>query len=173
MRSNLVEHYRNVSKLGQPIDREEWGMTPQTVNAYYNPTKNEIVFPAAILQPPFFELNTPAPLNYGGIGAVIGHEISHAFDDQGSKYDGDGNLKNWWTESDRNEFANLTKQLVNQFAEFEPLKGKKVNGSLTLGENIADLSGLEVAHRALKLSKDESLDKTVAGWNSDQLFFVG
>ena len=156
MRSNLVEHYRNVSKLGQPIDREEWGMTPQTVNAYYNPTKNEIVFPAAILQPPFFELNTPAPLNYGGIGAVIGHEISHAFDDQGSKYDGDGNLKNWWTESDRNEFANLTKQLVNQFAEFEPLKGKKVNGSLTLGENIADLSGLEVAHRALKLSKDES-----------------
>ena len=173
MRSNLVEHYRNVSKLGQPIDREEWGMTPQTVNAYYNPTKNEIVFPAAILQPPFFELNTPAPLNYGGIGAVIGHEISHAFDDQGSKYDGDGNLKNWWTESDRNEFANLTKQLVNQFAEFEPLKGKKVNGNLTLGENIADLSGLEFAHRALKLSKDESLDKTVAGWNSDQLFFVG
>ena len=173
MRSNLVVHYRNVSKLGQPIDGEEWGMTPQTVNAYYNPTKNEIVFPAAILQPPFFELNTPAPLNYGGIGAVIGHEISHAFDDQGSKYDGDGNLKNWWTESDRNEFANLTKQLVNQFAEFEPLKGKKVNGSLTLGENIADLSGLEVAHRALKLSKDESLDKTVAGWNSDQLFFVG
>ena len=173
MRSNLVEHYRNVSKLGQPIDREEWGMTPQTVNAYYNPTKNEIVFPAAILQPPFFDLNTPAPLNYGGIGAVIGHEISHAFDDQGSKYDGDGNLKNWWTESDRKEFGNLTKQLVNQFADYEPLKGKKVNGNLTLGENIADLSGLEVAHRALKLSKDESLTKTVAGWNSDQLFFVG
>ena len=98
MRSNLVEHERNVAKLGKPIDREEWGMTPQTVNAYYSPTMNEIVFPAAILQPPFFDVNTPAPLNYGGIGAVIGHEISHAFDDQGSKYDGDGNLNNWWTE---------------------------------------------------------------------------
>ena len=173
MRSNLVEHERNVAKLGKQIDREEWGMTPQTVNAYYNPTMNEIVFPAAILQPPFFEVDTPAPLNYGGIGAVIGHEISHAFDDQGSKYDGDGNLNDWWTESDRESFASLTKQLVNQFAAFEPLKGKYVNGNLTLGENIADLSGLEVAHRALLLSKDESLGKTVAGWNSDQLFFVG
>ena len=173
MRSNLVEHERNVSKLGKPIDREEWGMTPQTVNAYYSPTKNEIVFPAAILQPPFFDLNAPAPLNYGGIGAVIGHEISHGFDDQGSKYDGDGNLNDWWTDSDREEFKSLTTQLVNQFAVYEPLKGKKVNGELTLGENIADLSGLEVAHRALKLSKDESLDKIVAGWNSDQLFFVG
>ena len=173
MRSNLVEHERNVSKLGKPIDREEWGMTPQTVNAYYSPTKNEIVFPAAILQPPFFDLNAPAPLNYGGIGAVIGHEISHGFDDQGSKYDGDGNLNDWWTDTDREEFKKLTTQLVNQFAVYEPLKGKKVNGELTLGENIADLSGLEVAHRALKLSKDESLDKIVAGWNSDQLFFVG
>ena len=173
MRSNLVEHERNVSKLGKPIDREEWGMTPQTVNAYYSPTKNEIVFPAAILQPPFFDLEAPAPLNYGGIGAVIGHEISHAFDDQGSKYDGDGNLNNWWSDADREKFAGLTKQLVSQFAVFEPLKGEKVNGELTLGENIADLSGLEVAHRALMLSKDESLDKMVAGWNSDQLFFVG
>ncbi len=173
MRSNLVEHDRNVSKLGQPIDREEWGMTPQTVNAYYNPTKNEIVFPAAILQLPFFDLKAPAPLNYGGIGAVIGHEISHGFDDQGSKYDGDGNLNDWWTESDREEFKKLTTQLVDQFAAFEPLKGKNVNGKLTLGENIADLSGLEVAHRAMKLSKDESLEKMVAGWNSNQLFFVG
>ena len=172
MRSNLVEHERNVSKLGKPIDREEWGMTPQTVNAYYSPTKNEIVFPAAILQSPFFDVKTPAPLNYGGIGAVIGHEISHAFDDQGSKYDGDGNLNNWWTEADREAFSSLTKQLVNQFAAFEPLKGKKVNGKLTLGENIADLSGLEVAHRALLLSKDQSFDKET-GWNSDQLFFVG
>ena len=173
MRSNLVEHERNVSKLGKPIDREEWGMTPQRVNAYYSPTKNEIVFPAAILQPPFFELGTPAPLNYGGIGAVIGHEISHGFDDQGSQYDGDGNLNDWWTKSDRDAFNSLTKRLVNQFAVYEPLKGEKVNGNLTLGENIADLSGLEVAHRALLLSGDESLDKMVAGWNSDQLFFVG
>ena len=103
---------------------------------------------------------------------MIGHEISHAFDDQGSRYDGDGNLKNWWTDADREAFAKLTKQLVNQFAVFEPLKGKKVNGNLTLGENIADLSGLEVAHRALLLSKDASFDKKT-GWNSDQLFFVG
>ena len=173
MRSNLVEHERNVNKLGKPIDREEWSMTPQTINAYYSPTKNEIVFPAAILQPPFFDLNAPAPLNYGGIGAVIGHEISHGFDDQGSKYDGDGNLNDWWTKSDREEFRKLTTQLVSQFGVYEPLKDNKVNGKLTLGENIADLSGLEVAHRAMKLSKDESLDKVVAGWNSDQLFFVG
>ena len=173
MRSNLVEHNRNISKLGKPIDREEWGMTPQTVNAYYSPTMNEIVFPAAILQPPFFDANVPAPLNYGGIGAVIGHEISHGFDDQGSKYDGDGNLNDWWTEADREAFTSLTKRLVKQFATYEPLKGKTVDGKLTLGENIADLSGLEVAHRALLLSEDESLDKKVAGWNSDQLFFVG
>ena len=183
MRSNLVEHERNISKLGKPIDREEWGMTPQTVNAYYSPTKNEIVFPAAILQPPFFDLKVPAPLNYGGIGAVIGHEISHGFDDQGSKYDGDGNLNDWWTESDREAFKSLTEKLVNQFSAYEPIKsrmvegkvveGAKVNGKLTLGENIADLSGLEVAHRALLLSEDESLDEMVAGWNSDQLFFVG
>ncbi|MDB2686044.1 M13 family metallopeptidase [Mariniblastus sp.] len=173
MRSNLVEHERNISKLGKPIDREEWGMTPQTINAYYRPTMNEIVFPAAILQPPFFDIDAPAPLNYGGIGAVIGHEISHGFDDQGSKYDGDGNLDDWWTKEDREAFTNLTKQLVDQFSVYEPLKGEKVNGKLTLGENIADLSGLAIAHRALLLSKDESLDKMVAGLNSDQLFFVG
>ena len=173
MRSNIVEHERNVGKLGQPVDREEWGMTPQTVNAYYNPTKNEIVFPAAILQPPFFDMNAPDALNYGGIGAVIGHEISHAFDDQGSRYDGEGNLNNWWTDEDQKAFKSLTTQLIAQYADYEPLQGKKVNGQLTLGENIADLSGLTISHRALTIALDGNEPPPVAGWNSDQLFFVG
>lgn len=173
MRSNVVEYNRNIAHLGQPIDREEWGMTPQTVNAYYNPTKNEIVFPAAILQAPFFSMNAPDPLNYGGIGAVIGHEISHAFDDQGSRYDGDGNLKNWWSKEDEVAFAKLTKQLIAQYAQYEPLDGKAVNGQLTLGENIADLSGLTIAHKALTIAQAGQPAVKVAGWNSDQLFFVG
>ena len=173
MRSNHVEHHRNVDRLGQPIDREEWGMTPQTVNAYYNPTKNEIVFPAAILQPPFFGVDTPAPLNYGGIGAVIGHEISHGFDDQGSKYDGDGNLKNWWTDSDSEAFNALKKKLISQYEAYEPLPGKNVNGQLTLGENIADLSGLSIAYKAMNLELKGQEPMMVAGWNQDQLFFVG
>ena len=173
MRSNLVEHMRNVEKLGQPIDREEWGMTPQRVNAYYNPGKNEIVFPAAILQPPFFDVDAPTPLNYGGIGAVIGHEISHAFDDQGSKYDGDGNLNSWWTEEDRAAFELLTAKLVNQYDAYEPLPGKNVQGALTLGENIADLSGLSIAYKAMKLDLADQPPIEVAGWNEDQLFFVG
>ena len=173
IRSSYVEHMRQVKKLGQPIDREEWGMTPQTVNAYYSPTKNEIVFPAAILQSPFFSANAPAPLNYGGIGAVIGHEISHAFDDQGSRYDGDGNLNNWWTDADREAFEKLTTQLVNQYSTYEPLPGQFVNGKFTLGENIADLSGLEIAHRAMTFELEGQDPIEVAGWNQDQLFFVG
>lgn len=173
LRSNRVEHLRNVSRLGQPVDRQEWGMTPQTVNAYYNPTKNEIVFPAAILQSPFFDLDAPDALNYGGIGAVIGHEISHAFDDQGSKYDGDGNLNNWWTDDDRKAFAELTSKLVDQFAEFEPLPGKPVNGELTLGENIADLAGLSIAFKAFQYSQQGKPRENVAGWTPEQLFFVG
>ena len=173
MRSAKVEHERQVKKLGQPIDREEWGMTPQTVNAYYSPTKNEIVFPAAILQPPFFSAETAAPLNYGGIGAVIGHEISHAFDDQGSRYDGDGNLSNWWTESDQEAFKKLTTRLVNQYDAYEPLPGEFVQGKFTLGENIADLSGLEISHRAMSLELEGQEPIEVAGWNQDQLFFVG
>ena len=172
-RSNQLEYKRNIDHLGQPIDREEWGMTPQTVNAYYSPTKNEIVFPAAILQSPFFSMNAPDALNYGGIGAVIGHEISHAFDDQGSRYDGDGNLNNWWTEKDKAAFNELTAQLVAQYAEYQPLEGKNVNGKLTLGENIADLSGLTIAHRALTFAREGKSEKKVAGWNTDQLFFVG
>ena len=172
MRSNEVEFRRDIEKLGQPIDREEWGMTPQTVNAYYNPTKNEIVFPAAILQPPFFDVESPTPLNYGGIGAVIGHEISHAFDDQGSQYDGDGNLNNWWTEDDEKTFKELTEKLIAQYGEYQPLPGKNVNGKFTLGENIADLSGLTIAYKAMGY---EGLDPAVkvADWTPNQLFFVG
>ena len=162
-----------IGKLGQPIDREEWGMTPQTVNAYYNPSKNEIVFPAAILQPPFFNPDADDAINYGGIGEVIGHEISHAFDDQGSRYDGDGNLKNWWTDADQAEFKKLKDRLVAQYNQFEPLPGKKVNGEFTLGENIADLAGLAIAFKAYKLSLNGKLAPEMDGYTGDQRFFIG
>ena len=171
--SNKLEFQRMTSRLGKPVDKEEWGMTPQTVNAYYAPPLNEIVFPAAILQSPFFSKNAETALNYGGIGAVIGHEISHAFDDQGSKYDGDGNLNNWWTDEDREAFKGLTNRLVAQYEEYEPLDGKRVNGNLTLGENIADLSGLSIAHKAYRLSLNGNEPEKIAGWTGDQLFFVG
>lgn len=167
------EFRRNIDKLGQPIDREEWGMTPQTVNAYYNPGKNEIVFPAAILQPPFFNMEADDAVNYGGIGAVIGHEISHGFDDQGSKYDGDGNLNSWWTAQDRHAFEQLADRLVDQFSEYSPLPGKYVDGKLTLGENIADLSGLAIAHRAYRISLDGKEAPELDDWTGDQRFFLG
>ena len=172
-RSAKVEFDRNTNKLGQPIDKEEWGMTPQTVNAYYNPTRNEIVFPAAILQPPFFSVNAPEPLNYGGIGAVIGHEISHAFDDQGSQYDGDGNLENWWSDEDRKAFEKLTKRLISQFDGYEALPNQFVKGKFTLGENIADLSGLEISYKAMTKALKDKPPVEFASWNQDQLFFVG
>lgn len=173
LRSTQVEYKRMIDKLGKPVDRDEWGMTPQTVNAYYSPTKNEIVFPAAILQPPFFDPDAPDALNYGGIGAVIGHEISHAFDDQGSRYDGDGNLRNWWTDEDRAAFKALADRLVAQYSSYEPLPKKRVNGKLTLGENIADLSGLSVAYKAYRISRKGKEEEKFAGWNGPQLFFVG
>jgi predicted metalloendopeptidase len=162
-----------IDKLGKPIDREEWGMTPQTVNAYYNPSKNEIVFPAAILQPPFFNPEADDAINYGGIGAVIGHEISHAFDDQGSRYDSDGNLKNWWTEKDQAEFKKLKDRLVAQYNEYEPLPGKKVNGEFTLGENIADLAGLAIAFKAYRISLDGKPAAKLDGFTGEQRFFIG
>ncbi len=171
--SRNVEYARMINKLGQPVDRLEWGMTPQTVNAYYNPSLNEIVFPAAILQSPFFSKDAEPALNYGGIGAVIGHEISHAFDDQGSQYDAEGNLKNWWSDEDRDAFKSLTEQLVAQYSEYEPVTGKNVNGKLTLGENIADLSGLSIAYKAYQLSLNGQVPPKVAGWTGQQLFFVG
>ena len=171
--SRKVEYARMINKLGKPVDRLEWGMTPQTVNAYYNPSLNEIVFPAAILQSPFFSKDAEPALNYGGIGAVIGHEISHAFDDQGSQYDAEGNLKNWWSDEDRDAFKLLTERLVAQYSEYEPVTGKNVNGKLTLGENIADLSGLSIAYKAYQLSLNGQVPPKVAGWTGQQLFFVG
>jgi putative endopeptidase len=140
-----------VAKIGSPIDRDEWFMTPQTVNAYYNPGFNEIVFPASILQPPFFSLEADDAVNYGAIGAVIGHEIGHGFDDQGSKYDGDGALQSWWTDEDRAAFESRTKNLIDQYAELSPAQlddSHKVNGELTIGENIGDLGGLSIAYKA-------------------------
>ena len=172
-RSALHEHQRMLDKLGQPVDRGEWGMTPQTVNAYYNPGLNEIVFPAAILQPPFFDAEADDAVNYGGIGAVIGHEISHGFDDQGCKYDGDGNLKNWWTESDQAAFEKLTTRLVSQYEGYEALPAKKVNGRLTLGENIADLSGMAISFKAYRISLGGKDSPVLDGYTSSQRFFLG
>ncbi|MDT0632425.1 M13 family metallopeptidase [Rubrivirga sp. S365] len=172
----------NLGKLGEPVDRTEWGMTPQTVNAYYNPAFNEIVFPAAILQPPFFNIEADDAVNYGGIGAVIGHEFSHGFDDQGSQYDAEGNLRNWWSDADRAEFEERADQIVAQYDAYAPFDDANVQGSLTLGENIADLAGLTMAYRAYQISLDEDGDGVVSpseeapvidGYTGDQRFFMG
>lgn len=172
-RGSMFEYRRMLARLGKPVDREEWGMTPQTVNAYYNPSLNEIVFPAAILQPPFFDAKADDAANYGGIGAVIGHEISHGFDDQGSQFDGDGNMRNWWTAEDRARFDQLTGKLVAQYSGYEPLPGKHINGELTLGENIADNAGLQIAYKAYLLSLDGKRAPTIDGMSGDQRFFYG
>ena len=161
-----------LSKIGEPVDKTEWGMSPQTVNAYYNPLQNEIVFPAAILQPPFFDPDADAPLNYGGIGAVIGHEMIHGYDDQGSRFGPTGNFENWWTETDSKGFSDLTGKLVNQFNAYEAVPGKNVNGKLTLGENIADLGGLAVAYDAMKKATADSEDPMTEGMTRDQRFFA-
>jgi len=173
MRSGVVAHEKEVAKLGGPIDRQEWGMTPQTVNAYYNPTKNEIVFPAAILQPPFFNLNADDAVNYGGIGAVIGHEMGHGFDDQGSKYDGDGNLRDWWTAEDLAAFKVRTDNLVAQYSQYAVFDDLNVNGELTLGENIGDLSGVTIAYKAYKASLNGEAAPVIDGLTGDQRFFMG
>ncbi len=172
-RSSTFEWERNVAKLGGPIDRDEWWMTPQQVNAYYDSNKNEIVFPAAILQPPFFDLAADDAVNYGGIGAVIGHEIGHGFDDQGSKWDGAGNLVDWWTPADRAEFDRRGAALSAQYDRFEPLAGFKVNGKLTLGENIGDLAGCTVAFAAYKMSLGGKPSTTIDGFTGEQRFFMG
>lgn len=173
MRANAFEYERNIAKLGKPIDREEWGMTPQTVNAYYNSEMNEIVFPAAILQPPFFNMQADDAVNYGGIGAVIGHEISHGFDDHGAQYDGDGNLKTWWSDEDSEKFKAKGEQLAAQYDQYEPVKGYHVNGKFTLGENIADLGGLTIAHAAYQLSLNGQPAAVIDGLSGDQRFFMG
>lgn len=171
--ATLFEYNRNLAKLGQPIDKDEWGMTPQTVNAYYNPTLNEIVFPAAILQPPFFDLNAEDAVNYGAIGAVIGHEIGHGFDDTGSTFDGDGALRNWWTESDLEEFKKRTGALVAQYNEFQVLPDLNVNGEFTLGENIGDLGGLSIALKAYKMSLKGKEAPVLDGFTGEQRVFIG
>jgi putative endopeptidase len=163
----------DVSKLKKPVDRDEWGMTPQTVNAYYNSNLNEIVFPAAILQPPFFDMSADDAVNYGGIGAVIGHEIGHGFDDQGSKYNSEGALKSWWTKQDRQAFEARTMALIEQYNQFEPLKGYKVNGALTIGENIGDLGGATIAYKAYRLALNGKEPPTMDGFTGDQRFFIG
>ena len=173
MRSRQLEHEREISKLGQPINRGEWFMTPHTVNAYYNPPMNEIVFPAAILQPPFFNVDADDAVNYGGIGAVIGHEFSHGFDDQGRKSDGDGNLRDWWTEEDAEAFSARANVLVEQYNQIEVLPGKFLNGEFTLGENIGDLSGLAVAWRAYQASLNGQSAPVIDGFTGEQRFFIG
>ena len=172
-RAERFDYDRDLAKLGKPIDRGEWGMTPMTVNAYANPTWNEIVFPAAILQPPFFDPDADPAVNYGGIGAVIGHEISHHFDDQGRKYDKRGTLANWWTAEDIARFKALTDQVVAQYAAYEPLPGLHVNGELTLGENMADLAGINVAYDAYHKSLGGAPAPVIDGMTGDQRFFLG
>jgi putative endopeptidase len=176
-RAAAFESDRNLAKLGGPVDRGEWFMTPQTVNAYYNPGMNEIVFPAAILQPPFFSVDADDAVNYGGIGAVIGHEIGHGFDDSGSRFDGDGNLVNWWSDEDRSRFEEITAALIAQFGELEPrdAPGERINGALTVGENIGDLGGLDIGLAAYRIATgaDEGREPPVIdGLTGEQRFFL-
>lgn len=170
--ANAFNYQWSLSKIGKPVDKTEWGMSPQTVNAYYNPLQNEIVFPAAILQPPFFDAKADDALNYGGIGAVIGHEMIHGYDDQGSRFGPTGNFENWWSETDSKGFASLTSKLIAQFDGYEAAPGKMVNGNLTLGENIADLGGLAVAYDALQRASAGKPDPKVDGIDRDQRFFL-
>ncbi|MEK7389042.1 MAG: M13-type metalloendopeptidase [Elusimicrobiota bacterium] len=172
-RSNRHEYDRMLAKLGRPVDRGEWAMTPQTVNAYYNATMNEIVFPAAILQGVFFNPEADDAVNYGAIGAVIGHEMGHGFDDEGSKFDGEGMLKSWWTPEDRSEFESRTRKLVRQFNAYSPLPGLHINGELTLGENIGDLAGMTVAYEAYRRSLNGAVAPVIDGFTGDQRFFMG
>ncbi len=172
-RANRFALQYELAKLGRPVDRDEWGMTPQTVNAYYNPELNEIVFPAAILQAPFFDPCADDAINYGGIGAVIGHEISHGFDDQGAQYDGQGNLRDWWRKEDHEKFAAKAAALVKQYSGFSPEPGYYINGALTLGENIADNSGLAIAYKAYQLSLGGKPAPKLGGLTGEQRFFTG
>jgi putative endopeptidase len=170
--ANEFNYTWSLGKIGKPVDRTEWGMSPQTVNAYYNPQLNEVVFPAAILQPPLFDPKADDALNYGNTGATIGHELMHGYDDQGSRFGPGGNFENWWTPADAKGFADRSEKLVQQFNEFEALPGTKVNGRLTLGENIADLGGIEVAYDAMKKAAGNTPDPMIEGMSRDQRFFA-
>ena len=172
-RSNVFEQAFWVNRIGQKVDPVDWGMTPQTINAYYSPTRNEIVFPAGILQPPFFNMEAEDAVNYGAIGVVIGHEIGHGFDDQGSKYDGNGNLRSWWQQSDREAFDKLGNRLAAQYDAYQPLAGLNVNGQLTKGENIGDLAGVAIAYKAYLLSLDGKESPVIDGFTGEQRFFLG
>ena len=171
-RCNQWAYQDNINKLGKPIDKTEWGMTPPTVNAYYNPPKNEIVFPAGILRFPFFDFNADDAINYGGIGAVIGHEMTHGFDDQGRQFDADGNLEDWWTKADADEFKKRADEVVQQYNGYVILDSLHVNGKLTLGENLADLGGLSIAYEAFKNTKQGKSNKKIDGFTPDQRFFL-
>ncbi len=174
-RARAFEVKRNLNKIGQPLDKKEWGMTPPTVNAYYNPPENNINFPAGILQPPFFDKSADDAVNFGGIGVVIGHELTHGFDDQGSKYSGDGNLKNWWTDADRQEFDKRTTCVADEYSSFIAVEDVHLNGRLTLGENTADNGGIHIALMALHkaAAKDASINQTKEGFTAEQRFFIG
>ena len=173
-RSFAASFRRNAERVGKAVDRSEWFMTPQTVNAYFSGTQNEIVFPAGILQPPFFHLDLDPAVNYGAIGAVIGHEITHGYDDQGRKYDAEGNLRDWWSAEDTAEFARRADRLVTQYEDYEPLPDARINGRLTLGENIADLGGATIAFEALKrvLERNPAARQPVDGFTPEQRFFL-
>jgi putative endopeptidase len=172
IRYATFDHFEDTDKIGKPVDKADWDMTPQTINAYYSPVRNEIVFPAGILQSPFFDLKADDAVNYGAIGAVIGHEIGHGFDDQGSKYDGQGNLRSWWTDADRAEFDVLGKKLVAQFNKFEPIEGQSINGELTLGENIGDLAGVTIGFKAYQMSLEGKDAPVIDGLTGNQRFFM-
>jgi putative endopeptidase len=171
--ADRFEYERNLAKLGQPVDRAEWDMTPMTINAYYNPTQNEIVFPAAVLQPPFFDPNADLAVNYGGIGAIIGHEISHGFDDQGRQFDARGSLADWWTAADAEKYKQRTASLVTQYSAYDVLPGLKLNGELTLGENIADNAGIVIAHDAYDTALGGQPAPVIGGQTGDQRFLLG
>jgi putative endopeptidase len=173
LRAAEFQHRRLIDRTGGPVDKGEWLMTPQTVNAYYNPTTNEITFPAAILRWPFFDMTADPAVNYGGIGSVIGHEISHGFDDSGRQYDGDGNLRDWWSAEDGVKFKQRAAELVKQFAGYTVLDNRPLNGELTLGENIGDLSGMAVAFKAYKISLGGQEAPVIDGFTGDQRFFLG
>jgi putative endopeptidase len=174
-RARAFEVKRNLSKIGQPLDKKEWGMTPPTVNAYYNPSQNNINFPAGILQPPFFDKSVDDAVNFGGIGVVIGHELTHGFDDQGSKFAGDGNLTNWWTDADRQEFEKRTTCVADEYSKFVAVEDVHLNGRLTLGENTADNGGIHIALMALRkaMAKDASAAQVKEGFTPEQRFFIG
>src|SRR5207253_6043266 len=171
--AGAFELRRNLTKIGKPLDRTEWGMTPPTVNAYYNPSMNEIVFPAGILQPPFYDPNADDAFNYGGIGAVIGHEMTHGFDDQGAKFDAQGNLRNWWTPEDLKNFQSRTECIANEYSEFNVAPNININGKLVTGEATADLGGATLALRAYEKSLQGKSRQTIDGFTPEQRFFLG